>query len=155
MSVLQRTETLLRRMNRFLWMLTAALAAGCACLIFARVLEASVLASPAASQQAAEAAPNAIESISLEVVNQSTVGKAIFRTTRVRAVQVVDELSHYQLKGVSSRGGASKAYLRDNKLKRMETRVVGEFIGPYEIISIESNGIRLRRGADEMFLPKG
>lgn len=93
--------------------------------------------------------------IALSEVAKITMGKAIFRTGRVRKTKVVDELNYYQLKGTSTRNGQTRAYIRDNKRKKMLVKHVGDMIGSWEIIEIERQKMTVQRGAEVAIVPKG
>ncbi len=91
----------------------------------------------------------------LSSVKSRIRGKAVFRTMRVRKAHVVDELSHFILKGVSVRGAVAKAYVYDTKLKQLRVKSVGDAIGSYEISDIKEESIEVRRGNEILVLPKG
>lgn len=93
--------------------------------------------------------------ITLEQVTEATTGKAIFRSNTVRQVKTVDELGYYRLQGLSVGDGEARAYVRDTKLKKTLVKKVGDFLGPYEITGITSQGLVIKRGAEEVILPKG
>jgi hypothetical protein len=95
------------------------------------------------------------DAYSLSSVKSRILGKAVFRTMRVRKAQVVDELSHFILKGVSVRGEVAKAYVYDTKLKQLRVKSVGDAIGSWEISDIRQEGIEVRRGNEILVLPKG
>jgi hypothetical protein len=95
------------------------------------------------------------DAYTLSSVKARIRGKAVFRTMRVRKAQVVDELSHFILKGVSIRGDVAKAYVYDTKLKQLRVKSVGDAIGSYEISDIKEEGIEVRRGNEILVLPKG
>jgi hypothetical protein len=99
--------------------------------------------------------PEDAKSFSSAEITQLTRGKAVFRTSRARKPRVVNELSYFQLKGISTRDGLVKAYMRNRKLKKMETKRIGDMVGPFEIIGISKEGVTLRRGNEEVLLPKG
>ncbi len=84
-----------------------------------------------------------------------TTGRAVFRTGRIRKSKVVDELNYYQLKGTSTRGGQTRAYVRDNKRKKMLIKRVGDMIGSWEIVEIEKQRMTVQRGAEVVVVPKG
>jgi hypothetical protein len=87
-------------------------------------------------------------------VTQVTTGKSVFRTHRVRQVKVVDELAHYRPIGISRRQGETRAYVRDEKLRKLLIKQEGEFLGSYEIMAISQEGIVVRRGSEELLLRK-
>lgn len=89
-------------------------------------------------------------------VERATTGKMLFRTSATALREkVVDELAHYELKGVSMRKGCKQAHVRDTKLKRLVTKKVGDALGPYEVIDITDEGITVKRGAETFILSKG
>ncbi len=106
-------------------------------------------------QQIAFAEPGLRTQITMDQVEHITRGKALFRTSRTRKAKVVDEFSHFRLSGISTRGGVPKAYVRDTKFKKNLIKRVGDMLGPYEIVGITDEGITVRRGAEEILLPKG
>lgn len=93
--------------------------------------------------------------ISQAKIASATTGKAIFRTSRVTKPKVLDELGSFQLKGIRKGSGEPRAYFRDTKRKQTLTKRVGEMLGTYEIVSIDSEGVTVRHGAEEVLLPKG
>jgi len=89
-------------------------------------------------------------------VQKITTGKVLFRTSAlVLREKVVDELAHYELKGISVRDGVYRAFVRDNKLKKFVTKTVGESLGAYEILDITVEGVTVKRGAETVILSKG
>lgn len=155
MSSLERLNAMIGRTNRVL------VAAGVVLTIVSGgVLVGSAAGFPGAAigteeMRTVSAPSGTLEPISEAKVRKVSTGKAIFRTSRVEKTKVVDELSHYVLRGISSRNGIMKAYMGDTKLKKLHVKTVGESVGPYEIVNITAEGVTLRRGAEEVFLPKG
>jgi hypothetical protein len=89
-------------------------------------------------------------------VEKATTGKVLFRTSASSLKEkVVDELAHFELKGISTRGGRKLAHVRDNKLKKLVTKKVGDTLGAYEIVDITDEGVTVRRGAEDVILSKG
>ena len=89
-------------------------------------------------------------------IEKTITGKVLFRTSATTLKEkIVDELAHYELKGISTRAGVKLAHVRDNKLKKLVTKKVGDSLGAYDIIDISDEGVTVRRGAEKVILSKG
>jgi hypothetical protein len=89
-------------------------------------------------------------------IENTITGKVLFRTSATTLKEkIVDELAHYELKGISTRAGQKLAHVRDNKLKKLVTKKVGDSLGAYEIIDISGEGVKVKRGAETFILSKG
>jgi len=89
-------------------------------------------------------------------IENTITGKVLFRTSATTLKEkIVDELAHYELKGISTRAGQKLAHVRDNKLKKLVTKKVGDSLGAYDVINISDEGVTLRRGAETVILSKG
>jgi len=89
-------------------------------------------------------------------IEKTITGKVLFRTSATTLKErIVDELAHYELKGISTRAGVKLAHVRDNKLKKLVTKKVGDSLGAYDIIDITDEGVTVRRGAKTVILSKG
>lgn len=97
----------------------------------------------------------AFESTTPEEVAQTIRGRAPFRTMRVRAAKVVDELSAFVVRGISTRGERQRAYVMDTKMKRLVIKSVGDQLGSYEVVDINDEGVTLQRGNERVILSKG
>ncbi|MBN2311295.1 MAG: hypothetical protein JXR94_20125 [Candidatus Hydrogenedentes bacterium] len=93
--------------------------------------------------------------ISAADVKAATAGKAVFRTSRATRTQKIDELGSYRLMGILVRRGEPRAYFRDIKRKQTLTKRVGEMLGTYEVVDITNEGVLVRRGGQEVLIPKG
>lgn len=97
-------------------------------------------------------APNVIPET---VVAQTIRGKAVFRSNRMPEMKVIDELGRYELKGISSRAGVLRAYVKDTKRKKMHTVHKGDLLGGiYSVEEIRRNQLILRRGSEYLTLQK-
>lgn len=83
---------------------------------------------------------------------KATVGRSIFRSSRQVSEKVVDELGRYELRGVFTRNGVMKASIRDTKRKKTVIKAAGENLDEFEIVEIARQGVRLRRGNEEVAL---
>lgn len=106
-----------------------------------------------AGSEAQRAALNT-QSISTAEISKRTVGKAPFRSLRVVAPKVVDELAAFTLTGISERDGQKRAYIRDTKQKRLLTKRVGDLLGSYEVTDIGRQGVSLTRGGQTVVLSR-
>jgi hypothetical protein len=83
-------------------------------------------------------------------------GKNVFRTTQAVEQKVVDELSHYELKGCCQSKGLWKSYIKDTRTQKLHVLQVGETLGNvFEVLEIGKKEIRLKRGDEEVTLKKG
>lgn len=87
-------------------------------------------------------------------VAEATVGRSIFRSSRQVPDKVVDEVGRYELRGVFTRNGTAKASIRDTKRKKTLIKARGERLDEYEIVEIGPEGVRLRRGNEEVALAR-
>ena len=88
-------------------------------------------------------------------VSRVILGRAPFRTMRRVEDKLVDELGRFELKGISSGKNGAKAFVKDTKRKRTITVRVGDTLGNrYEVIAIDSKGLTVRRGNDEITLKR-
>jgi len=89
-------------------------------------------------------------------IEKTITGKVLFRTSATTLKEkIVDELAHYELKGISTRAGVKLAHVRDNKLKKLVTKKVGDSLGAYDIVDITDEGVTVKRGAEKVILSKG
>lgn len=117
-----------------------------------------VVGDRAAAGDRAEVEIVAAESVQVTLadVEKETTGKVLFRTSATSLKEkIVDELAHFELKGISTRGGKKLAHVKDNKLKKLVTKRVGESLGAYEIVDITNEGVTVRRGTETVVLSKG
>ena len=113
-------------------------------------------AGPGAEQNDQTVQNQASAQITTADIEKTTTGKVLFRTSATKLKEkIVDELAHYELKGISTRAGQKLAHVRDNKLKRLVTKKVGDSLGAYEIVDITNEGVTVRRGAETVILSKG
>jgi len=89
-----------------------------------------------------------------DTVKRATMGRAVFRTNRSVPEKVVDGLGRYELRGVSQQEGIRKAYVRDTRLKKTLIKKEGDMMGSFEVITIESSSVSVRRGDEVLKLEK-
>lgn len=156
MKDLNRVQIAISRATRGMLLVDAALTVG---LVAVVALSSLIPAGPGGS--AAPAHPGDIAGketahLTAQDVRKITTGKILFRTSAlILKEKVVDELAHYELKGISLRNGVYRAFVRDNKLKKFVTKTVGESLGAYEIVDISDEGVTVKRGAETVILSKG
>lgn len=155
MDKLERIRLLVRRAGRWLVVVNGIVTVALGAAVGLGVWDSNQAATASESEKDKDGGDTDAQSISVEEVSAATTGKAIFRTNATRKVKVVDEVSHYQLQGVSVRDGSPTAYVRDVKLKKTLIKKIGDTLGSYEIKEITNQGLTLKRGAEEAVLSKG
>jgi hypothetical protein len=94
----------------------------------------------------------ACERIDKAALNMLTVGKALFRVSHQEPDKVVTEVGRYELRGVFTRGGVARAAIRDTKRKKTLIKQAGDTVDAFEVVEIAPNGVKLRRGEEELSL---
>lgn len=155
MKDLSRIRRAMGRATRGLFIADAALTLALMATVAAGSLFGAPGAVVAVDQQDLAIRPQTVH-VTAADVEKTTTGKVLFRTSAAMiAPKTVDELANYELKGISVRRGVPQAHVRDNKLKKLVTKRVGDTLGAYEIIDITGEGITVKRGAETVVLSKG
>lgn len=93
--------------------------------------------------------------IDIDSVRQSTRGRAVFRSSRVRPPKIIDDSGRFVMSGTAIRDGVASAYIKDTKTKKLHTLREGDNLGGVYVVKHIGDGmVELQRGNDIITLEK-
>jgi hypothetical protein len=87
-----------------------------------------------------------------DAYQEATAGKAIFRSPLEEEIEAKQKrlIDDFEFLGASRSGSRARGYLRNTETGESRTVSMGDRIGDYEVVGVESNSVLLRKG-DETF----